>query len=315
MKTQPSSLSFVRKALLVPGLLLALVPGCSNQSDLDQTRLIPTQAQLDKAKPLIAARPFDDKVPDSYDDSRSWPLLVMLHGHGANSTIQDAYFGISKQVSTLGFLYAYPDGNLDSTKKQFWNATDVCCNFDGKDVDDVAYLDAVIADMASRYNVDKKRIYLMGHSNGGFMSHRYACERSELVAGFVSLAGDNYKDTAMYCKPTSPVAMLQVHGTKDEAVPYEGGTLGKQSLPSALETTRFWAGVGGCDQTGDTTAPRIDLEPDLADAETKVTRFGNCQKGGAAELWTIEGGSHVPNLYRPGWIEKTWAYLAQNPKK
>ena len=96
----------------------------------------------------------------------------------------------------LGFLYAFPDGTRDRLGNRFWNASDACCDLFQSGVDDVAYLTAVIDDMSARFHVDAKRIHLVGHSNGGFMSHRYACDRAERVAAFVSLAGDNYKDAA-----------------------------------------------------------------------------------------------------------------------
>lgn len=303
------------------GSLFVFSTGCETAPpvppvpSLESDRLIPSDTAMQTAKVLVAARPYESKIPDTYNTQKNWPLVILLHGYGANGIAQDVYFGLGKEVDRLGFLYAYPDGLVDSKGKHFWNATDVCCDFDNKGVDDVAYIDAIIDDMASRYQVDKKRVYLVGHSNGGFMSHRFACDRSERVAAIVPLAGDNYKDTSR-CTPKQPVAVLQVHGDKDDLVPYEGGTEAGtgRSLPSAIDCVKFWAGIGGCTLTPDTTVPNVDVDRYLPGAESTVTRFPNCKPGGGAELWTIKGGVHMPSLGQPTWADQVWSWFAAHPK-
>ena len=302
------------------GLLLGVLGGCQDPQltpeppVVDPEQLIPSEAAVKTAKQLTEARPYESKVPKNYDASKNWPLVVLLHGYGANGVGQDVYFGLSLEMDRLGFLEAYPDGTYDSKNKRFWNATDVCCDFDKKGIDDVAYIDAIIDDMASRYRVDRKRVYLVGHSNGGFMSYRYACDRSERIAAIVSLAGANFADAANRCKPKQPVAVLQVHGDKDDAVPYSGGTMAGWTVPSALESAKFWAGVGGCSLTTDPSAPNLDLETNLDGTETTVTRFPSCKPGGAAELWTIRGGSHIPVFPRSVWANAVWGWFASHPK-
>jgi polyhydroxybutyrate depolymerase len=312
-----------RSGLVTAGgasLLLSLLTGCGDTTPpaapVDPDQLRPSDTALSAARALVAARPYDSKVPDAYDDTRNWPLVILLHGYGASGIGQDLYFGLSHEINHNGFLEAYPDGLVDSKGKQFWNATDVCCNFDHKAVDDVAYIDAVIDDMSDHYRVDRRRVFIVGHSNGGFMAHRYACDRAERIAAIVALAGDNYKDTATHCHPQGPVAVLQVHGDMDMSVPYLGGTDPDTglSLPSALETLTYWAGVDGCSPTADNSAPDLDLDQDLAGNETKVTRFLGCKPGGAAELWTIRGGSHVPDFIRPGWADDIWGWFAGHSK-
>jgi polyhydroxybutyrate depolymerase len=303
--------------------LLGVLGGCGDAAmpmptppPPDPNQLQPAPADLAAARALIAARPYDSKIPDAYDASHNWPLVILLHGYGANGFVQDAYFGLGQQINFDGFLYAFPDGMTDSKGKRFWNATDVCCDFDHTGVDDVAYIDAIIDDMAAQYRVDRRRVYLVGHSNGGFMSHRYACDRASRIAAMVVLAGDNYKDTASHCHPQRPVALLQVHGDMDDQVPYLGGTDPDTglTLPSALETVSYWAGVAGCSPTADTSAPDRDLDMDLPGNETKVTRFTGCQPGGAAELWTIHGGGHVPDFYHPGWANDIWSWFTAHPQ-
>jgi polyhydroxybutyrate depolymerase len=277
----------------------------------DPNQLVPTKDQLAAAAPLLTDRPYDTTIPADYSEGKLWPLLILLHGYSANGAAQELLFGLGKEASRLCYLFALPEGTIDKSGKRFWNATDACCDFGKTGVDDVAYLDAVISDMAQRYRVDRRRVFLIGHSNGGFMSYRMACDRSERIAAFVSLAGANFADTSR-CKPSEPVAALQVHGDKDEAVPYGGGSDGMRTIPSAQQSAAFFAQLGGCGMTPVPGNP-IDLEDDLAGSETTVLRWEGCKRGGG-ELWTIVNGSHVPILRRPAWAEQIWAWLSAHPK-
>jgi len=89
----------------------------------------------------------------------------------------------------LGFLYVFPDGTEDSDGILFWNATDAGYDFFGSGVDDPGYLRALIEEIIVQLNVDSDRIYAIGHSNGGSMVFRMACDHAELIAGIASLAG------------------------------------------------------------------------------------------------------------------------------
>src|SRR5205814_4362028 len=120
-------------------------------------------------------------------------------------------------------LVAAPDGLQERSGRgaHFWNDTDACCDFAHTGVDDVAYLDAVIADMRARYRVDDARIFLLGYSNGGFMAHRLLCDRASTFAAAASVAGSAWKDPAR-CRPAAPASLLEVHGDADEMVLYQG---------------------------------------------------------------------------------------------
>lgn len=261
--------------------------------------------------PEVEARPYNLHVPDSYDGTRAYPLVVLLHGYGASGLLQEAYFGLTRVADNAGFLYATPDGTLDATGKRFWNATDACCDFGGKGIDDVAYVNAIIDDVSQRYSVDAKRVYLVGHSNGGFMSNRLACDLSARIAAIVSLAGAQFSDISR-CQPEQPVAVLQVHGDLDQTVYYIGGMFFGKSYLSAADTVGGWAMLNGCDASP-SVAGDLDVEPTILGNETKVERYGGCRAGGAAELWTIRGGSHIPKLV-PGWGELVWGFLSAHPK-
>ncbi|MDP3232448.1 MAG: alpha/beta fold hydrolase [Myxococcales bacterium] len=263
--------------------------------------------------PLVAMRPFDVTVPVGYRPDQPVPLVVVLHGYTATAQTQDLYFGLSRLAQSRTFLVALPNGLRDDTLQQYWNATDACCAF-GKTNDDVAYLTAVIRDVQRRFAVDPRRIFLVGHSNGGFMSHRLACDRSNLIAGIVALAGNTWAD-ASKCNPTDPVAVLQIHGTLDPVIAYNGGaTVGQPPYPSAQDSVRSWGAKNRCTGAGLTSiGGDLDLVTALLGDETKREGFSGCPANAAAELWTIRGAGHLP-LISAAFSERLYTWLLAHPK-
>ena len=245
-------------------------------------------------------RPATWYVPADYTPDRKWPLVILLHGFSVAGFLQDALFQLSGQVDDRGFLLVIPDGTPNEDGDRFWNATDACCNEYGSDVDDVAYLLSLLDEMALYFRVDPKRVYLMGHSNGGFMSYRMACDAGDRITAIVSLAGADWLDPAN-CTAAHPVGVLQVHGTLDDVIGYEGwagasdGGHHYAGYPSAEASAEGWAQRDGC------AAPQVgapfDMEPDLPGPETNPTEWSDCTDGLRVALWTIEDGTHIPNVY------------------
>ena len=236
------------------------------------------------------------KVPASYEASRAAPLIILLHGYTSSGQNQDSYFKVSDLADDYGFLFVAPDGVQETggAQNRFWNASDACCDFFNAAVDDSAYIRSIIDEMKQRYNVDSNRVYLIGHSNGGFMSFRMAYEHADTVAAIASLAGANHLEARD--APPHPVHVLQIHGTNDETIEYQGGDIMNNRYPSALNSVRRWADYNGCSQSGVGRELR-DLEASLPGHESGVLKFEvGCKAGGSAELWTISAGTHVPVL-------------------
>jgi polyhydroxybutyrate depolymerase len=241
-------------------------------------------------------RPVTVHVPASYIPGTAAPLVILLHGYGASGALQDLYFGMTAVSDARGFLYAFPDGTVDSDGKRFWNATDACCDLHATKVDDSTYVSSLITQIQARYTVDPKRIFLVGHSNGAFMSYRMACDHADQIAAIASLAGAMFSDVSK-CAPSQPVSVLQIHGTADDTVLFDGDQIAGQGYPGAKTTVADWVTFDGCSTTADTSAPPLDLDTRLAGAETTVTKYATgCKPGGHAELWTIAGGAHLPSL-------------------
>lgn len=259
------------------------------------------------------ARPTTVRVPPGYSPDTPAPLLFLLHGYRIIGATQDAYFQMSQVALARGMLFVAPDGTVDAQNNHFWNATDACCDFFGTGVDDSAYLKGLIEEIDQIANVDRKRVFFVGHSNGGFMSYRMACDHAGDVAAIASLAGATFEDVAS-CAPASAVSVLQIHGTADDTILYDGGANGAFAYPSAETTVATWAGYDGCDAMPDTSAPPRDLEGLIAGDETTSTVYATgCDPGGHAELWTIAGGSHIPSL-AADFSEQIVDFLEAHPK-
>jgi polyhydroxybutyrate depolymerase len=243
-------------------------------------------------------RPVTLQVPPGYDASEPTPLLLVVHGYGATGEIQTAYTGLGNLVAEHGYLLLAPDGLVDPGDRQYWNATPACCDFWKSGVDDVAYPTGLIEEVDEHYNVDRDRVVVFGHSNGGFMAYRLACDRPDVFRSIVSLAGAVNIDPSV-CTPSEAVNVLQIHGSADDLILFDGGnTCGTAEcdFPSAMEAVNRWSGLNGCTAAMEETSEKRDLDSALAGEETLVSRAGGCPEGGAVELWRIEGGGHVPQL-------------------
>ncbi len=311
----------MRRTLLLLAASLSLLAACSSSSDSgaqspDTTPVTTTAVAPDTSAPPTTTavtdlptttaaaapdptRPYKVFVPTTYTKGTAMPLVVLLHGYGASGDIQEAYFQVEPLAEAKGFLYAHLDGTKNQRGDQFWNATDACCGF-GTSVDDVAYVTAVIDDISAKYDIDPKRIFLMGHSNGGFMSYRMACDKSDRIAAIASLAGATFADTKK-CAPSEPVSVLQVHGTADGTISYTGGIIPvvNGTYPGAEQSVANWATYNGCSGSRTPSSPALDFEPNISDAETQRSAIDGCPDGIGVELMTVNGGAHIPGIVFP----------------
>lgn len=235
------------------------------------------------------------QIPSDYTTTTRYPLLILLHGFGATGAVQSIYLGLDTRVDTKQYVLVTPDGTENAGGRRFWNATPACCAFTDEDqqIDDVAYIRGLIEEAAATYSIDPGRIGLVGHSNGGFMALRMACEASDLVTSVVSLAGSTFEDDTSCAPADYPVNVLTMHGDEDETIPYAGSQFAGGSFPSAIETIRRFAAHAGCNSTP-VIAPNLDVLGGVDGAETEVLEYTDCAEGTDVTLWTLVGGPHIP---------------------
>ena len=224
-------------------------------------------------------------TPKNYDPKKKYPFILALHGFGSSGPGHTRFFPLADLAEKHGVLYCFPSG-LDRS----WNATNVCCDFTNKH-DDSAYLRGLILWAVKEYSIDMKKVYVTGRSNGGFMSYRMAQDHADLITAIVPIAGVGFKKWPK--QPKNPVSVLHVHGTKDNVIKWNGGSIIGRPYPSAKDNFDKWRLFNGCDQKVDTVKLKIDLAQLVRGSETTVTRFTNKAGTVTSEFWQVTNGGHV----------------------
>jgi len=251
----------------------------------------------------VLGRPFCVHAP--LGSRPRLPVVLLLHGYSSNGESQSRYLDLDSQVDRRGFILVKPNGTMNAHGSRFWNAGR---RFSVGGPDDVGYLAAVIDDVVTTFDADPARVYALGHSNGAFMAHRLACERSNRIAAIVTIAGSVVPGS---CRPEQPVSVLTVHGTKDRLIRYEGDTLLGASYASADVTLDFWARADGCQKTR-RPGPSLRLVCDAQEAT--VAMYAGCPPGITVEHWRLDGVGHVPNFALPAWPAAVLDFLWAHPK-
>ncbi|MCA9650927.1 MAG: prolyl oligopeptidase family serine peptidase [Myxococcales bacterium] len=214
-------------------------------------------------------RRYDLFVPNSYDPTASAPLVLNFHGLFGTPSQQADFSQFDATAEGHGMLVAYPEGIGQS-----FNAGVCCGTASSTGVDDVGFARALVADVSAKMCVDPRRVYATGMSNGGHMAHRLACEAADLFAATASVAG--VLSLAGPCVPSRPISMVQLHGTADGIVAYNGFP----AVPAMMEA---WAARNGCSAQSEVIFDQGD---------THCETWPGCDAGVEVTLCTIEGGGH-----------------------
>ena len=223
-------------------------------------------------------------VPDKYDPNVGAMLVLNFHGFLSAGWQEALLSRMSQESDQRGFIVAYPEGVAAS-----WNAG-ACCGTAWTDsVDDVKFVRDLLDALEARWCIDKRRIYATGMSNGGFLSHRLACELSDRIAAVSPVAGVLGLEPNA-CNPGRPVPILDFHGTADPVVPFKGGTPLVPQLGVGLvfrsvdETLEFWHKKNGCSAFESVF---------FANGDTQCVRWNDCQGGVLTALCRVDNGGHT----------------------
>ena len=221
-------------------------------------------------------RSFVVHVPPAYDASRPTPLVLNFHGYRMSPKLEEWLTSMTGKADAAGFLLVYPEGTGSPLS---FDAGGCCGDAAKEKVDDVGFTRAMLDRLEADLCVDPRRIYATGMSNGGFMSHRLACELSDRIAAVAPVAGVN---VAAPCSPARAVPVLDLHGTDDPTVPYGGNP--KENWPSVEATIHAWVERDGC------TGPAVEI---LKRDDVTCVSHPRCRDGAEVELCTIRDGGHT----------------------
>ena len=232
-------------------------------------------------------RSYSVHVPPSHDPAKPTPVVLVLHSAAMNAASMARFCGLNEKADRAGFVVVYPNGTGSTPLFLYWDAGGVR----GRPSDDVGYVAKVLDDLATAVNVDPKRVFATGMSNGAMMCYRLAAELSDRIAAIAPVSGTMAIES---CRPSRPVPVLHFHGTKDGLVLYGGPD---DRIPKNLkflsveDSVRAWARVNGCPET-----PVVAALPDTASDDgttVKRTTYGPGKGGSEVILYAIEGGGHT----------------------
>lgn len=226
------------------------------------------------------------------DRPASSPLVVVLHGYAGSAQQAERDYGWDELANSDKFVVAYPDG-VDRA----WNVDgESCCGRPGRQgVDDVAFIRAVVADVAKNVGTDPARVYVSGMSNGGIMSYTLACS-TDIFAAVGPVAGTQLNR----CPSPHPASVMHIHGTADRLVPYGGGQgFSVINGPSVPDVNAFWRNVDHCANPATTTAGPV------------TTATAGCAGDRGVTLITIEAGGHE---WPPFATQTLWKFFASHPR-
>ena len=228
-------------------------------------------------------REFILYVPASYNPNSSAPLVFSFHGLGGNAQLQMDDHDFRPVADTAGFIIAHPLGApIIGQGIRGWNF--------GNDTlpDDVKFTSEMIDTIAADFNINPDRIYACGMSFGGFFSIYLAGQLSHRIASVASVAGtmiNNVTDSAFV--PNRPIALLEIHGTNDNNVSYDGSQI-SSSVQHVLD---WFVGLNNCD-----TIPSITSLPDTDPNDGSTVEhmvYANGDDGTTVEHLKVTGGGHT----------------------
>lgn len=221
-------------------------------------------------------------VPDSYSSDVSAPLILNFHGYTSNAYEQMWYGDFRSIADTAGFLLVHPMGTEDAAGNTHWNV-----GWGGSTVDDVGFTEALIDSLALDYNIDIERVFSTGMSNGGFMSYKLACDLSNRIAAIASVTGSMNLNQPNSCFPQHPTPIMEIHGTADLVVPYDGASW----IESIVDILSYWADFNNCDLD-----PIITDIPDSDPNDGSTVEnhlYSNGNNGVEVEHFKIINGAHT----------------------
>lgn len=264
-------------------ILIFLLTGCSRKDDpnIDNVFRFSETLTVDGTQ-----RTYLLNLPPDYYGSSDFALVIAMHGGGGDAVQFESTSKLTDKANASGFIVVYPEG-VQSTgllKARTWNAG-TCCEYAvNNNIDDVEFISQLIDRLVATYKIDPKKVFATGHSNGGMLSYRLACELADKIAA-VAPNGCTMVVTEP-CTPTRPVPVLHMHSELDTNVPYTGGVgtgPTKVYFPPLDSVLNVWSLISNC-----ATAPQVLVD----NSDYKHTEWSDCDNGVTITYYLTKDGGH-----------------------
>ncbi len=222
----------------------------------------------------LGDREYNILLPDSWDGVTPLPVMMHFHAFLRRGKTVVRHPRIGSETRPRGVMLIAPSARNRAWR--FWQD-------DPKS--DIAFADAVLADVANRYPVDPNQIFISGFSFGSAMAWRYACVRGDRIAGLFTMSG-TIKQSSI-C-PNPPRQVRHVHGLKDIWMSLPRGPGHDATNAVALWRKIFRCGKGRLDGT-------LNLVPGVNFAHFV---WDKCSQGRSVTLDVHTGGHFIPT----GWL-------------
>lgn len=226
-------------------------------------------------------------LPPDYYFRNNFSLVIAMHGGGGDAYQFESSSLLTEKANKERFIVVYPEGIFKSKflKIRTWNAGSCCAYSVEENINDVKFISVLIDTLIKQYKINKRKVYATGHSNGGMMSYRLACELSDKIAAIAPNASTMVVTTP--CNPNRPVPVLHMQSILDVNVPYDGGSVLNTGTPAPALDSVFavWDNQNNCRNT--------DTLRD--DSLYRHTRWLNCNRGVLIDYYlTMDGGHSWP---------------------
>jgi len=231
-------------------------------------------------------RTFIVNLPPNYNNAADFSLVIAMHGGGGSGRQFDSTSRLSTKANAENFIIVFPDGNKGAGPLgiRTWNAGGCCGAAVTNNVNDVKFIRNLIDELVANYKINPKKVYATGHSNGGMLSYRLACEAADKIA---AIAPNGCSMSLLSpCNASRPVPVLHMHSVLDTQVPYMGGVgtgISNTYFPPLDSVLNVWSNRNGCNNS-----PQIVVN----NSQYKLTRWNSCSNNGSIQYYLTQDGGH-----------------------
>ncbi len=231
-------------------------------------------------------RTYVVNLPPNYYQDAGFSLVIGLHGGGGNGEQFERSSYLTDKANAAKFIVAYPDGiqGTGILKARSWNAG-WCCDYASEhNINDVKFISELVDKLAAEYKINPKKVYVTGHSNGGMLAYRLACEIPHKIAAIAPNATTMVVNQP--CNPSRPVPILHMHSVLDQNVPYTGGVgsgVSKHYNPPIDSVLNVWQQKNQCAQPAKVVQDNNSY---------KLTKWLDCLSNVSIHFYLTKDGGH-----------------------